>query len=241
MVEGLVNVQNDDDGNPVYDQNSQKQALDQSLELNTVSLDEKLALIAKGEATDQMINELKEEASKLINSIKKDTVDNQLSQTLSEPIDFKHDDNVRTIQARVHVDPSTGTIENIELGMGPDVPASSLQSQEFLSKKKSKEYSKITEKMHESLAKEVIYVRNSQAWDLPDLMHQLEIWNNDNDILLTREYEEALIADIMSIEGDDQYQKEDSLGSHWNHFDFNDEDYNDDDDDDDDDDDFNNF
>mmetsp|Transcript_18676 Transcript_18676/g.17988 ORF Transcript_18676/g.17988 Transcript_18676/m.17988 type:complete len:152 (-) Transcript_18676:60-515(-) len=127
-----------------------------------------------------------------------------------------------SVTARVHVDPVTGNIENVELAYDPK---SSLPMKESHGTQ-SRERERFSEKMHQSMVNDMIYVRNSEAWDLPDIMQQLEKWNNDNDILLTKEYEEALLKDLMSNEEED-----DLIGSeHWSDFDFDESDDDDDDD-----------
>jgi hypothetical protein len=60
---------------------------------------------------------------------------------------------------------------------------------------------------HNSMAKDMIYCRATQPWDLPDIVDQLVKLNMGKNILFTKEYEDHLIHEICMEEDDDEFDE----------------------------------
>jgi len=96
--------------------------------------------------------------------------------------------------ARLHVNPATGTIENIDFNFnskggttGELSPTSSRLSN----------YDQIKyDEINQEILRDMIYVRDAH-WKIPDIIPQLEEWNGERGVFFTKDFEADLIKDIQ--------------------------------------------
>jgi len=98
------------------------------------------------------------------------------------------------VAARLHVDPSTGEIHNIDFQYTPNA---STPKDNNSSKEKYDKY-------HNMLAEDLIYIRDAR-WKIPDIVSQLEEWNGERGIFFTKDFEASLIKDIQNDCYNDDY------------------------------------
>ena len=90
---------------------------------------------------------------------------------------------------RFHVNQSTGEVENVEfLTYNP------------IGNKKRKEIEKKLKGWQRSILRDMVYMRDSESWHLPDIVTQLEEWNFGRGLLFTKEYETELMNEIADEE-----------------------------------------
>ena len=95
------------------------------------------------------------------------------------------------MSARVHVDPTTGDVDNIEFVYNPSQVRTGMSNAD---KTKYKE-------LHQEMINDLVYCRD-EAWEIPDIVPQLEKWNGDRSLLFTKKYEMELVKEITE---DDEY------------------------------------
>jgi len=91
------------------------------------------------------------------------------------------------LNARFHVNSSTGAIDKVEFTIDPNNKSPELTSNE----------KKRFDEMHHSLLEDMIYTRDP-SWEIPDVVAQLEEWNGDHGLLFSKEYESEIIKEITS-------------------------------------------
>jgi len=95
------------------------------------------------------------------------------------------------VSARLHVDPSTGEVENVELIFDPSQPQTSF----------SKEDREKYKHQHREMINDLVYSRDN-SWEIPDIVPQLEEWNGERGLLFSKDYEKQLVKEITD---DDEY------------------------------------
>ncbi len=88
--------------------------------------------------------------------------------------------------ARLHVDNETGEVENIELIYDP---------------KMSSEQQKRFQRMQNEVMESLMYARDS-SFEVPDIVSQLETWNDGIGLKFTKDYEYELAKEISAENGD---------------------------------------
>jgi len=102
-----------------------------------------------------------------------------------------HSEQPLGIAARIHVDPATGDVENIDFVYNPSQARTGMSNAD---KTKYKE-------LHQEMINDLVYSRDD-AWEIPDIVPQLEKWNGDRSLLFSKDYEKELIKEITE---DDEY------------------------------------
>ena len=95
------------------------------------------------------------------------------------------------MSARVHLDPATGDVDNIEFVYNPSQVRTGMSNAD---KTKYKE-------LHQEMINDLVYSRDD-AWEIPDIVPQLEKWNGDRSLLFSKDYEKELVKEITE---DDEY------------------------------------
>jgi len=96
--------------------------------------------------------------------------------------------------ARLHVNPVTGTIENIDFnfnskgGSTGELPPTSSR----LSNYDQIKYDELNQEM----LRDMVYVRDAH-WKIPDIIPQLEEWNGERGVFFSKDFEADLIKDIQ--------------------------------------------
>lgn len=103
------------------------------------------------------------------------------------------DDNLlpRGFSAKVQMDPSTGEMQNLVLIYDPNKASPELE-------KTQKEKNRA---MQQDLINDLIYCRDN-SWEIPDIVSQLEKWNQDRQLLFSKTFERDLAREIMN---DDEF------------------------------------
>lgn len=89
---------------------------------------------------------------------------------------------------RFHVNQSTGEVENVELI--------------YIPKARNEARNKL-KGWQRSLLRDMVYMRDAESWQLPDIVTQLEEWNSGRGILFSKVYETELMNEIA--EEDDTF------------------------------------
>ncbi len=108
------------------------------------------------------------------------------------------DGNQMGVAARFHVDNKTGEVENIEFILSPKMSSS-----------EQKKY----DRMQNELLDCLVYARDS-SFQIPDVVDQLEEWNDGNGLQFTKEYKAEIAKEIFEENGDifntERYNPDDS-------------------------------
>jgi len=103
-------------------------------------------------------------------------------------------ENSSGVSARLHVDPSTGEVENVEFLFDPSSQAHTRLSNEDREKFKNE---------HRELINDLVYSRqDDDSWEIPDIVPQLEEWNGERGLLFSKDYERQLLKEITDDDDD---------------------------------------
>ncbi len=128
---------------------------------------------------DSSDESVKEEAQAMAVSILEKMNRIRASHDMTKPKQAVASDEIKGINAKLHLNSSTGEVEKVEFRFHHGAT---------VSKRKEEAYNK--------MIRDMVYIRDTANWEIPDIVPQLEEWNGNVGLSFTKEFEEEMMKEV---------------------------------------------